>query len=101
MTGRVLRKKDIFGGGGGSIFGGGESSGFGVLNFLVLSWGSAVWEDHYGGTGLLGVLGTRARICIWYLGARKPDRLLLDGREETRFWAVFDIVSTSALDQPK
>jgi hypothetical protein len=38
-----------------------------------------------GGTGLLGVLGTGARIALWYPGARKPDRLLLAGREETRF----------------
>jgi hypothetical protein len=90
MTGGVLRKKALFWGGG-SIFGGGESSGLGVLDFLVLSWSSAVWEDHYGGTGLLGVLGMGARISIWYPGARKPDRLLLAGREETRFgqsWSV-------------
>jgi hypothetical protein len=39
-------------------------------------------ESEAGGTGLLGVLGTGARISLWYPGAREPDRLLLDGREE-------------------
>jgi hypothetical protein len=38
-----------------------------------------------GGTRLLGVLGTGARISIWYLGAKKLDRLLLAGREEPWF----------------
>ena len=40
---------------------------------------------------MLGVLGTGARISIWYPGARKPDRLLLAGREEPWFgqsWLV-------------
>jgi len=32
--------------------------------------------------GLLGVLGTGARICLWYPRARELDRLLLVGREE-------------------
>jgi hypothetical protein len=58
-------------------------------------------ESKEGGTSLLGVLGTGARISLRYPGARESDRLLLAGREETRFWAVFDTVSTSALDQPK
>ena len=58
-------------------------------------------NQKQGGTGLLGVLGTGAKISLRYPGARKPDRLLLAGREETWFWAVFDTVSTSALDQPK
>ena len=58
-------------------------------------------ESKARGTGLLGVLGTGARISLQYPGSRKPNMLLLAGREETRFWAVFDIVSTSALDQPK
>jgi hypothetical protein len=35
-----------------------------------------------GGTGLLGVLGTGARIFLRYLRARELDRLLLAGREE-------------------
>jgi hypothetical protein len=39
-------------------------------------------ESEVGGTGLLGVLGMWARISLWYPGAREPDRMLLDGREE-------------------
>jgi hypothetical protein len=39
-------------------------------------------ESEAGGTGLLGVLGTGARISLRYPGAREPDRLLLAGREE-------------------
>jgi len=31
---------------------------------------SVVWRISTGGTGLLGVLGTEAKISIWYLGAR-------------------------------
>jgi hypothetical protein len=42
-------------------------------------------EPEVGGTSLLGILGTGARISIRYLGARKPDKLLLAGREETWF----------------
>ena len=42
-----------------------------------------------------------ARISLRYPEARESDRFLLVGREETRFWAMFDIVSTLALDQPK
>jgi hypothetical protein len=56
-----------------------------LLDLLVESLSSVVGKDQYGGTGLLGVLGTRAKISIWYPGARKPDRLLLAGREEPRF----------------
>ena len=37
---------------------------------------------HQGGTGLLGVLGTGARISLRYHGAREPNRLLVAGREE-------------------
>ena len=58
-------------------------------------------EPEVGGTGLMGVLGMGARISLRYHGARKPGRLLLAGKEETQFWAVFDTVSTSTLDQPK
>jgi hypothetical protein len=39
-------------------------------------------ESEVGGTGLLGVLGTGARISLRYPRAREPDRLLLAGREE-------------------
>ena len=39
-------------------------------------------ESEVGGTSLLGVLGTGAKISLWYPGAREPDRLLLAGREE-------------------
>jgi hypothetical protein len=39
-------------------------------------------ESEAGGTGLLGVLGTGARISLWYPGAREPNRLLLAGKEE-------------------
>ena len=39
-------------------------------------------ESEARGTGLLGVLGTGARISLWYPGAREPNRLLLAGREE-------------------
>jgi hypothetical protein len=48
-----------------------EEFGFGVFG-----------ESEAGGTGLLGVLGTGARISLRYPGAREPDRLLLAGREE-------------------
>jgi hypothetical protein len=39
-------------------------------------------ESEAGGTSLLGVLGTGARISLRYPRAREPDRMLLDGREE-------------------
>ena len=39
-------------------------------------------ESEAGGTSLMGVLGTGARISLWYPGARESDRLLLVGREE-------------------
>jgi hypothetical protein len=41
-------------------------------------------ESEVGGTGLLGVLGTGARISLRYPRAREPDRLLLVGKEENR-----------------
>jgi hypothetical protein len=44
-------------------------------------WGG-VGESEVGGTGLLGVLGTRARISLWYPGDWESDRLLLAGKEE-------------------
>jgi hypothetical protein len=65
MTGGVLR-------GGGIILGGGESSGFGgawIFWFCVGVLQS--WRIITGGTGLLEVLGTGARIALWYPGARK------------------------------
>jgi len=43
-----------------------------LLDLLVESLSSVVGEGSlWGGTGLLGVLGTGARISIWYPGARK------------------------------
>jgi len=39
-------------------------------------------ESEAGGTGLLGVLGTGARISLRYPRAREPDRMLPAGREE-------------------
>jgi hypothetical protein len=102
MTGGVLR-------GGGGLFWEEEElleGGKTVCLRCLFFWCGefVLWvfgEPEAGGTGLLGVLGTGARISLRYPGAREPDRLLLAGREETRFWAVFDTVSTSALDQPK
>jgi hypothetical protein len=84
MTGGVLR------GGGSSLLGGGsilegESSGFWAWIFWFCVGVLQSWRIITGGTGLLGVLGTGARIALRYPGARKPDRLLLAGREETRF----------------
>jgi hypothetical protein len=51
------------------IFGGGLSW---IWEFAgeSLSWGVGQ-RISTGGTGLLGVLGTGARISIWYPGARK------------------------------
>jgi hypothetical protein len=98
MTGGVLREGGSFFWGRRIYFCGRFLCGdFGVWSLILVDFG----ESEAGGTGLLGVLGTGARISLRYPGARKPDRLLLAGREETRFWAVFDTVSTSALDQPK
>jgi hypothetical protein len=56
MTGGVLREEGIIFGRR-KHFGEGESSGFGGLDFLVLSWSSAVWEDHYGGHRFAGGFG--------------------------------------------
>jgi hypothetical protein len=50
----------------------------GVRSFVLGVFG----ESEAGGTGLLGVLGTGARISLRYPGARELDRLLLAGREE-------------------
>jgi hypothetical protein len=41
-------------------------------------------ESEVGGIGLLGVLGTGARISLRYPRAREPNRLLLVGKEENR-----------------
>jgi hypothetical protein len=60
--------------------------------FEFCSWGRIIT----GGTGLLGVLGMGARISIWYPGARKQDRLLLAGREETRFGQSWSVASSWA-----
>ena len=57
---------------------GGGSFSTGIMIFLWgLSWicreeslSSIVGRISTGGTGLLGVLGTGARISIWYPGAR-------------------------------
>jgi hypothetical protein len=52
---------------------------------------------------LLGVLGMGARIALRYPGARKPDRLLLAGREETRFgqsWSAHQAVAKQGAGQP-
>jgi hypothetical protein len=85
MTGRVLRGKAFFLGGAGSIFerriyfyGGFSVEISGVRSLILGVFG----ESEAGGTGLLGVLGTGARISLRYPGAREPDRLLLAGREE-------------------
>jgi hypothetical protein len=50
----------------------------GVRSLILVDFG----ESEAGGTSLLGVLGTGARISLRYPGAREPDRLLLAGREE-------------------
>jgi hypothetical protein len=50
------------------------------------SWRSLILvvfgESEAGGTALLGVLGTGARISLQYPRARESDRMLLVGREE-------------------
>jgi hypothetical protein len=53
-------------------------------------------ESEAGGTDLLGVLGTGARISLRYPGARELDRLLLAGREENSIlgsvWHSFNFI---------
>ena len=51
---------------------------FGVWSLILVDFG----ESEAGGTGLLGVLGTGARISLWYPGDRESNRLLLASREE-------------------
>ena len=51
---------------------------FGCGEFVLWVFG----EPEAGGTGLLGVLGTGAKISLRYLGAREPNRMLLASREE-------------------
>ena len=66
----------------GKVFWRGTRFLFGIF-FLV--WGVlilGVLVNHCRGIGLLGVLGTGARISLRYPRAREPDRLLLAGREE-------------------
>jgi hypothetical protein len=84
MTGRVLRGRDSFGGRrkhfeGRIYFCGRFSVEISGVRSLALG---VFGESEAGGTGLLGVLGTGARISLRYPGAREPDRLLLAGREE-------------------
>jgi hypothetical protein len=89
--------------GGRKHFGGGESSGFGAWIFWFCVGVLQSWRIITGGTGLLGVLGTGARIALRYPGARKPDRLLLAGREETRFgqsWSVHQATTKQQAGQP-
>ena len=50
----------------------------GVRSLILVDFG----ESEAGGTGLLGVLGTGARISLRYPGAREPDRMLLASKEE-------------------
>jgi hypothetical protein len=64
MRGGGLRRQGL------SFYGGFDCGGFSWI------WGeeslsSVVGRISTGGTGLLGVLGTGARISIWYPGARK------------------------------
>jgi hypothetical protein len=51
---------------------------YGVRSLVLEFFG----ESEAGGTGLLGVFGTRARISLRYPGAREMDRFLLASREE-------------------
>ena len=46
-------------------------------------------ESEAGGTGLLGVLGTGARIPLRYPGAREMDRLLLACKVENTILGSF------------
>jgi hypothetical protein len=83
--GKSLTEKGILLGEAGRIFerriyfcGGFSVEISGVRNLILGVFG----ESEAGGIGLLGVLGTGARISLWYPGARELDRLLLAGREE-------------------
>jgi hypothetical protein len=65
--GRILRRRIYF------------FVGISGVRSLVLG---GFGESEAGGIGLLGVLGTGARISLQYPGGRELDRLLLAGREE-------------------
>jgi hypothetical protein len=79
LTGRIilLEAGSILGAG--YIFVGDFSVEISGVRSLVLG---VLGELEAGGTGLLGVLGTGARISLRYPGAREPNRLLLAGMEE-------------------
>jgi hypothetical protein len=74
-----------------------------IIIFGGFSW---IWGSEFefcsrgriitGGTGLLGVLGTGARISIWYPGARKSRQAAPSWQGGNTVWAELISASSSS-----
>ena len=72
-------------------FGGGREYWFLGLVFVVLWLSSTVFEYHCKGHRFARGFGHGGQDSFWFPGAREPDKMLLDGWEDSRFgqcWSV-------------